>query len=110
MNIWAIVAAFAALVFGFCMGYIAAIVREKKHVDDLLRCCKETNDKLAALSREYDDFVKAAHELDRWPRHNAHITMKENLADYLKNKYMVEETGDMNDGDVCEDEVDNLYV
>lgn len=107
MNIWAIVAVFAALIFGVCIGYMVAYYREKKHVDDLLKCCKETSDKLSKLSDEYDEFVKAAHDLDRWPRHNSHIVMKDNLADYLKNKYMTKEVDDWDD---CEDEPDNLYI
>lgn len=108
MNIWAIIAVIAAMIFGGCVGYMVAHFREKKHVDDLLRCCKETSDKLVALSKEYEDFVKAANEVDHWPRHNSHIVMKDNLADYLKSKYLEHE--DSSDWDDCEDEADNLYV
>lgn len=108
MNIWAIIAIFAALIFGVCVGYVISQYHEKKTVEGLLKCCKETNDKLAALSKEYDDFVKAAHELDRWPNHNSHIVMKDNLADYLKNKYL--ECEEPCDWDDCEDELDNLYI
>lgn len=119
MNIWAIVAIIAALIFGVSVGYLAGQYQAKKTVDDLLKCCKETNDKLAALSDEYDEFVKAANEVDRWPKNNPHIVMKDNLADYLKNKYRVEETEngrysrcveETSDWDDCEDEPDNLYI
>mgnify|MGYP003298255074 CR=1 FL=1 len=110
MNIWAIVAVIAALIFGFCMGYITSQVREKKHVDELLRTCSETSEARTKLSREYNDFVKSAQEIDRWPKHNSHIVMKDNLADYLKTKYFSVEEAEDYDGTVCEDEVDNLYV
>lgn len=102
MNIWAVIAIIAAMVFGGCVGYIVAYYREKKHVSELLDCCKETSDQLAKLSKEYDEFVKAANDLDRWPKHNSHIVMKENLADYLKNKYLTEERSST--------ESDNLYI
>lgn len=111
MNIWAIVAVIAALIFGICVGYLIAYFRERKHIDKLLRCCKETSDNLAKLSTEYDEFVKAAHEVDRWPKHDSHIVMKDNLAEYLKQKYLAEETDkESSDWDDCEDEPDNLYV
>lgn len=112
MNIWAIVAVIAALIFGVCVGYIIAYIREKRHVDDLLRCCEETSTKLAAISKEYEDFMKAAHEVDRWPKNNSHITMKDNLADYLKAKYFDNEELDPDcddENEVDEDDMD-IYV
>lgn len=109
MNIWAFVAVIAALIFGVCIGYIIAYIHEKKHVGDLLRCCEETSSKLATISKEYEDFMKAAHEVDRWPKNNSHIVIKDDLADYLKDKYFSNEEPGNFDGNVCEDEVD-LYV
>ena len=108
MNIWAIIAVIAALIFGVSIGYMVAHYRERKHVGDLLKCCEETSNKLAKLSEEYDEFVKAANDIDRWPRHNSHIVMRDNLADYLKNKYLSEQ--EPSDWEDCEDESDNLYI
>ena len=105
MNVWAIVAVIAAFIFGWCVGYIIAYHKESKCVDELLRYSRETSDKLAKLSKEYDEFLKAANEIDRWPQKNPHISMKTNLADYLKRKYLETEFNPD-----CEDESDNLYV
>lgn len=99
----------AGTIFGVCVGYLVAYFREKKHVDELLDCCEKTSEKLAKLSTEYEDFMKAAHDLDRWPKHSAHIPLKDNLADYLKNKYFGDGPEDTDWSD-CEDEVDNLYI
>ena len=105
MNIWTIVAVFAALVFGFCNGYIVAIIKERKHVKKLIGLCEETSEELRKLSTEYDDFIKAANDVDRWPKHDPHITMKDDLADYLKSKYL--SVDDVDDRDPNCDNDDN---
>lgn len=112
MNIWTIVAVVAALIFGGCVGYIISQIQSKKYIDKLLWNCKETSDKLTKLSNEYEDFVKAAHEVDHWPKHNSHIIMKENLADYLKNKYFGSEEIDPDCDDETEEdeELEDLYL
>lgn len=111
MNIWTIIAVVAAVIFGGCVGYMVAHVQGKKHVSDLISACKETSEKLAKLSREYEEFTKAAYELDHWPRYSSHVVMKDNLADYLKAKYFDQECDpecdDTDDDD--EDDVD-VYV
>lgn len=112
MNIWAIVAVLAALIFGFCMGYIMAIKRDSKYVAELRKLCDETIEKLRKLSKEYEDFVKAAHEVDHWPKHNSHIVMKENLADYLKNKYFNNEDcdSDCDDAEEEDEDLEDVYL
>ena len=111
MNIWAIVAVIAALIFGACIGYIVSQIQTKKYVEDLLQRCNDTSDKLAKLSKEYEDFVKAAHELDHWPRHNQHIVFKENLEDYLKAKYFGERDSDPDSDDEDDDEdMEDVYL
>ena len=94
MNMWAVVAVIAAFIFGLCIGVIATSLRERQYVKDLLKTCEDTSKKLSDLSKEYDDFVKSAQELDRWPKLNTHITSKEDLADYLKAKYLSENVED----------------
>ena len=58
---------------------------------------------------EYDDFVKAANDLDRWPKNNPYITNKDDLADYLKAKYLDVDDRDPNcdnDDEDYDDEYD----
>ena len=110
MNIWTIVAVIAAMIFGGCVGYIISQIRMRKYIDDLLATCTETTDKLTKLSNEYEEFVKAAHEVDHWPKNNTHIVMKDNLADYLKEKYFNDENE--KDSDECDFDYDaeDVYV
>lgn len=110
MSGWIILAVFVGMIFGCCIGYCVIYFKEKKEIDDLLRQCTETSNKLASVTKEYEEFIKAAYDLDRWPRNSAHITKKENLVDYLRNKYFDNAFAKDSDGSVCEDEIDNLYV
>ena len=107
MNIWAILAVFAALIFGGSVGFIVAYYMQKKTIDELCEHCRETSEKLTKISTEYEEFIKSVYEESRWPKQQSHITMHDNLADYLKSKYLSSETNDWSD---CEDESDNLYV
>lgn len=107
MNIWAIVAVFAALIFGGCIGFIVAYRLQKKTIDDLCENCRDTTEKLNKISSEYEEFMKSACEESRWPKHTTSFTNASSLTDYLKNKYLLTETEFDSD---CEDESDNLYV
>lgn len=92
------------LVGGMAIGGWIVYRWEKGEIEDLIKQCKEANDRLREMIQQEEEFINSM-----WPKHQHHITMETNLADYLKAKYFDEETetGDWTD---CEDESDNLYV
>lgn len=107
MNMRAVLAVFAALIFGGCAGFIIAYAIERGRITELTKQCKECSEKLSKLSKEYDEFVKSAYTESHWPRQVSTFSGPNAFADYLKDKYLDTETEFVSD---CEDESDNLYI
>lgn len=97
-----ILIAIISLLAGMAIGGGIVYMMEKKHLDALIERCNDTNEKLAEMIKQEEDFMESM-----WPKKKPHITMETNMADYLKNKYLSNEDRDWSD---CEDESDNLYV
>ena len=87
MNIWAIIAVFAALIFGGCIGFMIAYSIQ----------CHKCSEKLDELFNEY-----MQNDLSR-PNRVDDTIMSRNLANYLKTKYL-----DKDFDSECDD--DDLYV
>lgn len=96
-----IVIGIGLVVLGFVLGATCIYILEKKTIDRLIENCAESRTKLADMVKEEEKFLESL-----WPKHR-HIAMETNLADYLKAKYLSEETECESD---CEDESDNLYI
>lgn len=102
---------------GVAIGGYFVYKYEKKQIDDLIIRCNETSKRMEDMLKQEEDFIESI-----WPKSHHNITMGNNLADYLKTKYLSEETEasrrarldeanqEDRDWSDCEDESDNLYV
>ena len=91
-----------SLLAGMAIGGGIVYKWEKKHLDELIKRCNDTNERLADMIKQEEVFIETM-----WPKKNPHITMETNMADYLRGKYLNNEDRDWSD---CEDESDNLYI
>lgn len=87
---------------GVAVGGFIVYLMEKKHLDELIERCNDTNKKLAEMIKQEEDFMESI-----WPKNRSDISMNSGVASYLKGKYFRNEDRDWSD---CEDESDNLYV
>ena len=102
MVYWCILTGLAMFIMGLSIGLVVAYRLEHKIVEELLKRCKDTNERLENMLKQEEDFMQSM-----WPKQRHNITMETNIADYLKAKYLSEESNDWSD---CDDESDNLYV
>jgi hypothetical protein len=91
-----------AFIFGmFAGGYVIYKIEEEA-IEKLNRECTETTRKLNEMIRDEEKFIETM-----WPKQRPNISLENNLTDYLRHKYLKEETEFEPD---CEDESDNLYI
>lgn len=98
---------------GMAVGGGIVYQMEKKQLDELVERCRDTNEKLAEMIKQEEDFMESI-----WPKNRHNVSMDGNFADYLKDKYLAKETeasrgavcSEDRDWSDCEDESDNLYV
>lgn len=97
MGYWLVLVGFGTFCIGLAVGVVIAYRLEHKNVEELLKRCKETNERMESMLKQEEDFMNSM-----WPKQNPHISTSSSVADYLKEKYLASEIED-------EDEWDNTY-
>lgn len=107
---------FIAFILGMSVGGIFIYKHEEKIIKELNKRCADTSRRLDSMIKDEEQFID-----NMWPNRNSHIFMQNNLADYLRDKYMRTESS-FEDYEIfdeedttseyidCDDESDNLYI
>lgn len=105
-----------AFMLGMSVGGIFVYKHEEKIIKELTKCCDDTIEQLNNMVKDEEKFID-----NKWPNRKSHISLQNNLADYLKAKYMQTENSfedyeifddedNIPEWSDCDDESDNLYV